>query len=99
MGVSDISADAGRASPSCWGPTKGQVLVSTVRDKCGQRQMWTETVCTETNVDRDKCGQRQMWTETNVNRDKCVERQVWAEKNVDRDKCGIQTIVDVEHRL
>ena len=56
--------------------------------------MWTET-----NVYRDKCGQRQMWTETNVDRDKCVERQIWAEKSVDRDKCGIQTIVDVEHRL
>ena len=50
-------------------------------------------------MDRDKCGQRQMWTETNVDRDKCVERQIWAEKSVDRDKCGIQTIVDVEHRL
>ena len=36
MGVSDISADAGRASPSCWGPTKGQVLVSTVEGRCFQ---------------------------------------------------------------
>ena len=33
MGVSDISADAGRASPSRWGANTGQVLGSTVEGR------------------------------------------------------------------
>ena len=43
MGVSDISADAGRASPSRWGANTGQVLGSTVEGRCFQSGCWENT--------------------------------------------------------
>ena len=51
MGVSDISADAGRASPSPWGANTGQVLGSTVEGRCFQSGCQENTGCRENTGD------------------------------------------------